>query len=172
MAHFFLYRGTEYLLQCLNKFSTPSIPVCRFTDLQHRRTLTKTLRAWVHPGKLWARAPRPHRSACRCDEHILPVRRTSPPQCCWWELSVSLKGQRRKEWGHVDTDMTRRDVSATVCSVWTTQALGPQIQPVSHLPWTCHRPDLPDPRRAVGNDTLHTPLVLYLWLWEKKCKDI
>lgn len=71
--------------------------VCMYTDLQHQRTLTRTRRAWVHPGKPWARALRPRRWACRCDGHILPARRTSPPPCCWWVLSVQPKRRKREE---------------------------------------------------------------------------
>lgn len=67
-----------------------------YTDLQHRRTLTGTRRAWVHPGRPWARAPRPRRWACRCDGRILPARRTSPPLCCWWVLSVWPKRREKK----------------------------------------------------------------------------
>lgn len=63
------------------------------THLQHQRTLTRTLRAWVHPGRPWARAPRPRRWACHCDGHILQARRTSPPLCCWWVLSVRSKSR-------------------------------------------------------------------------------
>lgn len=67
-----------------------------YTDLQHQRTLTGIQRAWVHPETPWAHAPRPHRWACRCDGHILPVRRTSRPPCCWWVPSVKPKFKIKK----------------------------------------------------------------------------
>lgn len=71
------------------------------TDLQHQRTLTKTQRAWAHPERLWARALKPRRWACRCDGRILPGRRTSPPLCCWWVLSARShrKHKNRSDWG-------------------------------------------------------------------------
>lgn len=73
--------------------------MCLYTDLQHQRTRTRTRRAWAHPGRPWARALRPHRWACRCDGHILPARRTSPPLCCWWVLSIRPKRRWQEEKG-------------------------------------------------------------------------
>lgn len=43
----------------------------------------------------------------------------------------------------------------------------------TYLPWTCRRPDPLGPRRVEGSDTLHIPLVLYLWVWwqQKRMKN-
>lgn len=92
---FLLFLKFIQILKCFDNQIVVKLTRCVYTDLQHQRTLTRTRRAWVHPGRTGARALRPRRWACRCDGHILPARRTSPPLCCWWVLSVRPK---RRQW--------------------------------------------------------------------------
>lgn len=123
------------------------------TDLQHRRTQTRTQRAWVRPGRPGGRAPAPRRLACRCVGHILQARRTSPPRCCSWELSARPKHTHKKTG------------SKQVSGLWPSEGFTHLMQE-PYLPGTCRRPDPRGPRTAEGSGTLRTPLELCLWVWE------